>query len=58
MVTYSEFSYEKWWFAIAILVYQRVFLAGIMDWFLTVDQRPGASEFSATAAVGRAIQRC
>ena len=25
MVIYSEFSREKWWFSIAMLVYQRVY---------------------------------
>ena len=28
MAIYSEFSHEKWWFSIATLNYQRVFLFG------------------------------
>ena len=27
MAIYSEFSHEKWWFSIAMLVYQSVFVA-------------------------------
>ena len=32
MAIYSEFSHKKWWFSIAMLVYQRVFYVTSCNW--------------------------
>jgi len=45
MAIYSEFSHEKWWFSIVMLVYQRVGCLGCNPWLMMLQTLP--SLFSA-----------
>ena len=42
----SEFSHEKWWFSIAMLVYQRVFVGPLRYYLWILKESQGNQQFA------------